>query len=464
VRTDPTTLTVADIDWPNAASAEFRRNPSFMRVIDAAHAASDRDRRQPASWFDAASARRDVALRPFIGRNAPIPPAARCRAMTANAAPSPGLRRRRPLPSVHSAPVFRRRFIPALAVARVGKPLSGGPSMDCMPVNRHSTPHPMPSRTIPPRPAWHRGFTLVELLVVVAIIALLISLLLPSLGRAQRAAKTLNDAVNISQIHKGFLSYANADPRGRLPIPGLVSRLPTMGAGPGGAMAIVPGQGEEDITKNNSANLYSSMIAANVVTPEILFSPVETNPIVRQMANYNFRSFDPAGTTPTFWDPAFLTNIHQVAGASAAAVCHTSYAHLALIGDRKKLYWTNKAGATRPVLGNRGPHAGAISGDNYRLSYTLLFHDPNDTWEGNVCYGDNHVNLEKSVIPDTVQFECGFLNLKKDNIYTFTDFSTDGCKGVLEGDTWLCIAIGQPGPAAYTCAPERLTTGALPAN
>jgi hypothetical protein len=77
--------------------------------------------------------------------------------------------------------------------------------------------------------------------------------------------------------------------------------------------------------------------------------------------------------------------------------------------------------------------------------------------------GDNHVNLEKSPIPDTVQFECGSINLRKDNIYTYEDFNSGGCKGMLEGDTWLCIGIGQPVPNFYTCAPERLTNGALPA-
>ncbi len=335
--------------------------------------------------------------------------------------------------------------------------------MDCMHANRTSRPHPNPRSLVPPRPAWRRAFTLVELLVVVAIIALLISLLLPALGRAQRAAKTVNDAANITQVHKGFLSYANSDSKGRLPTPGLISRLPVQGAGPGGATATVPGQGEEDISKNNTASLYSSMIAANFVTPDVLYSPVEENPIVRQMTNYNFQAYNPAAPAPTFWDPGFYANIHLAPGAGASAVCHTSYAHLALIGDRKKLYWTNRAGSTRPVLGNRGTHRGAFSGDNYRLSYTLLFHDPRDTWEGNICFGDNHVNLEKSVIPDTVQFECGSINLRKDNIDTYEDFNSGGCKGMLEGDTWLCIGIGQPVPSFYTCAPERLTSGALPA-
>ena len=105
----------------------------------------------------------------------------------------------------------------------------------------------------------NRGFTLVELLVVVAIIALLIGLLLPALSKAQRTAKSLQDSANISGTHKGFLTWANQDQRGRLPIPGLVQRLAVPGLG------FVPGQGEEDVTKNNTARLYSSMIAKGLL-------------------------------------------------------------------------------------------------------------------------------------------------------------------------------------------------------
>src|SRR5258708_4367669 len=86
------------------------------------------------------------------------------------------------------------------------------------------------------------GFTLVELLVVIGIIALLIAILLPALSKAQKQARTIQCMSNIRQLGLGFIQYTQ-EQKGRCPAyfstvnpitmdaswPGLISKyLPTL--------------------------------------------------------------------------------------------------------------------------------------------------------------------------------------------------------------------------------------------
>jgi prepilin-type N-terminal cleavage/methylation domain-containing protein len=61
-----------------------------------------------------------------------------------------------------------------------------------------------------------RGFTLVELLVVIGIIALLIAILMPALGKARRSAQSLSCLANLRSIGQAMFTYVT-ESKGWLP-------------------------------------------------------------------------------------------------------------------------------------------------------------------------------------------------------------------------------------------------------
>ena len=319
----------------------------------------------------------------------------------------------------------------------------------------------------------NRGFTLIELLVVIAIIAVLIGLLLPALAKAQRNAKTAKDANNVSQIHKAFITFATGEsPEGKLPLPGLINRRRAV---LGATQVNMQGQGGEDFNKNNTGSLYSACIARNLFNGDVLISPNESNPYVLECKDYRYAQYDPAADL--YWDgdavtpasstpggpPAAPTATDGMFDASSGFKCsfsgvdkmNTSYAHMALAGARKKLYWTPSADSTKAVLGSRGPYNGCItwpvSGvspvpnfntDNYKKSYTLEMHGSPKEWEGNICYADNHTEFTANFYPNQSAYTCGDMaGPRNDNIFA-PDFPGSNCGGISEGDAWTAIFSG----------------------
>ena len=297
----------------------------------------------------------------------------------------------------------------------------------------------------------NRGFTLIELLVVMAIIALLIGLLLPALAKARAQAKLLKDGTQVKQIHEAWTVFSH-EFEGIFPTPGLINREATIIGAPPAVQ--VPGRGPEDLEKNTTANLHSACIMQNYYSPEIVVCPTEPSGNVMVKDNYNWDQYNV--NQDLYWDGDWASGTAEPSYgfktrlSGSDPVCNTSYASMPLAGTRKQNQWRETYDSKFAVIGNRGPRLTANT-EYPDSSMTYEIHGGRKQWVGNVCWQDNHVTVENSFFPESVEYQDatgGF----PDNIF-FNDTSGYGGGGDADGyDIWLAIVsqITEGDPVVFT--------------
>ena len=260
------------------------------------------------------------------------------------------------------------------------------------------------------------GFTLIELLVVVAIIALLISILLPSLSRARELSKRLVCASNLSGMGKACKIYASpmVNPEEVWPIPAfnLNARKTATPAGTGIDYAMKVGGTWGPITPNATTPNRSTVSdpAATALSPtRALWMLVRAGDVqVKQLVcPSGADNPDPAEQIDSYYDFESDSNVsygYQVPfGPNQTRPSENVDSRMGLMADKGPYYTAS------PVV----PSSTQNLDDNSAPADWKQFNSPNHGGRGagegqNVLYQDGHATFERKPI----------VGVDQDNIYT----------------------------------------------
>ncbi len=150
------------------------------------------------------------------------------------------------------------------------------------------------SAALPKRTIAHHGFTLVELLVVISIIALLIALLLPALAKAKRLANATVCASNLRQLATAYAEYKQSSAAASI---GIVSTTDPDAYGQWD-MALAPMFGGADVAYPTTGwqIITPPMPASEVAVLHCPATQFETP------SSFSWSTMDPYGTATTPWN------------------------------------------------------------------------------------------------------------------------------------------------------------------